>query len=186
MPTQPNNVEIELELTYLARNFPDGMTGVAPQRLVDTYVPEDAARPYVRLRQKGTQYEITKKQPVDEQDLSNQTEQTIPLLKDEFEALCRASRRHVVKDRYTLIAAGRTAEVDVFIGDLEGLVVIDFEFDSLEEKQAFEPPEFCLVDVTQELFIAGGQLAGKTYGDIADELKRLGYTKLTLLANKQA
>ncbi|HTB49275.1 MAG TPA: hypothetical protein VK712_04290 [Verrucomicrobiae bacterium] len=178
MPPKALNIEIELELTYLARKIPGELNGVTPQRLVDTYVPENAAKPYVRLRQKGTQYEITKKQPVDESDFSHQTEQTIPLKKDEFDALCKASRRRVEKDRYMITVEGRTAEVDVFDGELKGLVVIDFEFGSLEEKQAFKPPEFCLVEVTQELFIAGGQLAGKTYDDIAADLARFNYQPL--------
>ena len=36
---------------------------------------------------------------------------------------------------------------------------------SIEEKDAFVAPDFCLVEVTQELFIAGGMLCGKRYAD---------------------
>lgn len=49
---------------------------------------------------------------------------------------------------------GSKAELDVFTGKLAGLVLIDFEFDSLDAKASFTPPDFILADVTQEDFIA--------------------------------
>ncbi len=68
----------------------------------------------------------------------------------------------------------------MFQGDLKGLVVVDFEFDSIEEKDSFEMPDFCLVDVTQEDFIAGEMICGKFYEDIESELNRFDYKKLFL------
>ena len=176
----PNNLEIELELTYLAREIPAEIRNVLPKRLVDMYVPENADRPYIRLRQNGDEYEITKKKPIDENDFSRQTEQTIPLDNEEFTALAISSRRKVEKDRYKVDIDGSIAEVDVFQGLLKGLVLIDFEFESVETKQAFRPPGCCLVDVTQELFIAGGQLAGKAYDDIKTELEKFNYMPLSV------
>ena len=65
-----------------------------------------------------------------------------------------------------------------FGGDLYGLVVVDFEFNNEAERDVFEMPYFCLVDITQEDFIAGGMIAGKTYQDIAPELDRFNYKRL--------
>lgn len=39
-------------------------------------------------------------------------------------------------------------------------------------------PDFCLVDVTQEEFAAGGMLSGKKYQDIQNKLDQFGYKKL--------
>jgi CYTH domain-containing protein len=86
----------------------------------------------------------------------------------------------VQKNRYKVTISGRPAEVDVFTGELNGLVVIDFEFDSPEEKAKFQPPTCCLADVTQEDFIAGGLLAGKSYQDIATDLERYNYKPLSV------
>jgi len=47
-------------------------------------------------------------------------------------------------------------------------------------KDNFQMPDFCLVDVTPEVFIAGGVICGKTYADIEDSLKKFGYSKLFL------
>jgi hypothetical protein len=52
------------------------------------------------------------------------------------------------------------------------------EFESEEGKNSFQMPDFCLVDVTQEKILAGGMLCGKSYGDIEQFLKKLGYRKL--------
>jgi CYTH domain-containing protein len=176
----PDNIEIELELTYLACEIPKELKGATPRKLLDIYIPENADRPFIRLRQKDQRYEITKKRPIDDEDASRQTEQTIPLDQVEFAALSIASQRRVEKDRYEVNIEGHRAEVDIFQGELAGLVLIDFEFETLAGMQAFRPPECCSADVTQERFLAGGQLAGKSYADIEADLKRCNYKRLAL------
>lgn len=168
----------EHELTYLAANIPPEINEVEPVRLLDVYIPDTLNHAKLRLRKKGDNYEITKKTLVDVNDASSQIEQTIVLTQEEFEALAVVSSKRVEKDRYVVQLAGRTAEIDVFLGDLKGLVLIDFEFDTTEEKDAFIAPDVCLADVTQEDFIAGGELAGKSYADITAELSRFAYEKL--------
>ena len=115
---------------------------------------------------------------ITEGDASEQIEQTIPLTKDEFVALSSCSKKRVAKDRYKVKIEGKMAEIDVFIDELKGLVLIDFEFNTIDEKSAFKIPSVALVDVTQEDFIAGGLLAGKTYNDIASELERFNYRRV--------
>lgn len=171
--------DIELENTYLAKELPAEVNGVTPKRLVDVYVPEfDSDHPCLRIRQKGDSYEITKKHPVTDGDASVQFEATIPLDQKEFRTLAASSNRRVVKDRYNVTIHGSPAEVDVFRENLEGLVLIDFEFNNEEERARFVVPDVCLVDVTQEEFIAGGLLAGKSYDDIAERLQEFGYTPI--------
>jgi CYTH domain-containing protein len=179
MSTATEPTEIELELTYLASRLPEEINNVEPKRLVDVYVPEtgvDHAR--LRLRQKGSKYEITKKVPLRDGDASAHTEMTIPLDENEFTSLISISQKRIIKDRYNVEIAGHPAEVDVFREELSGLVLIDFEFSTEEEKMAFKQPSVALCDVTQEDFIAGGLLAGKTYQDIEHELQRFNYTAL--------
>jgi len=171
---------IEQELTYLAASLPAEINGVTPTRLRDIYIPDSPGiHPRLRLRKKDDKYEITKKVPLTEGDASAHTEMTIPLNEGEFLALENTSSKTVEKDRYKVAINGHEAEVDVFVGLHKGLVVIDFEFDSEEAKTAFVAPDVCLADVTQEMFIAGGKLAGKTYADIKDKLDRFKYVALS-------
>ena len=170
---------IELELTFLAKRIPSEIESVTPTRIVDIYIPDTSEHSHLRLRQKGDKYELTKKTPIQDGDASAQLEQTINLSKLEFEAIAVISQKRVVKDRYRVMLGNREAEVDVFRDELQGLVVIDFEFATPAEKARFvAPADVVLADITQEDFIAGGLLAGKSYADIEPELARFKYQRL--------
>lgn len=170
--------EVELERTYLARYIPAQIDGAKSKVIRDVYVPESADHAVLRLRQIGETYEITKKMPIDREDSTKQLEQTIPLIEEEYDALVKVSSKVLVKERFYCTVFGHLAEVDIYMEDLEGLVMIDFEFQSEEEMAAFEPPEFCLVDVSQDVVAAAGKLAGKTYADIEQRLAYYGYQPL--------
>jgi len=178
-PQAVSNSQLELELTYLAREIPKEIANQTGHQLTDVYIPDTTGtHPHLRLRQKGDRYEITKKVPVSEGDASVQRETTIPLSKEEFQAMAPSSTKKVSKIRYEVVIDGYAAEVDVFQNDLHGLVIIDFEFSSQEQKSQFVAPRVCLAEVTQEDFVAGGLLADKTYSDIESELSRYNYRKL--------
>lgn len=170
--------ETELELTYLAKELPSDLATKPSKMLVDIYYPSDDPHPLLRIRQKGDKYEITKKVMASGTDSSHMLEHTIVLSAEEFAALTAAPGKRVAKRRYDFEYQGRKAEIDVFEGELSGLVVVDFEFTDRDDQLSFAMPDFCLADVTQEAFIAGGKLAGKTYADIQPDLDRYGYQQL--------
>lgn len=173
--------EIERELTFLAREIPEEILGVTPTVMFDVYIPEEG-HAELRVRQRGNKYEITKKIPVWDGDRSTKVmkEMTIPLTEREFQALSSSGKRVIRKCRYNVSIDGFPAEVDVFQGELEGLVMIDFEFHNAQERMRFRKPVICLADVTHEVFKAGGVLAGKSYADIVKDLERFGYKPLYL------
>jgi adenylate cyclase len=170
--------EIELERTYLAKYLPEGLKDCPNKEIKDIYIPETEAHPVLRIRQRGDKYEITKKQPVQGTDSSEQYEHTIILTKEEFLTLEKVKGKVVLKIRYYYNHNGIQAEVDVFQDDLTGLVLVDFEFKEVADKNNFAKPDFCLVDVTQDKYFAGGMLCGKKYADIKVHLDTLGYKKI--------
>ena len=170
--------ELELELTYLAKTIPKNLKQFESKKIVDIYFPKNDPNRSIRLRQNGARYELTKKKPINENDFSIQIEETINLTKEEFKEFLVIPGAKVEKTRYKYTYEGKNVEVDIFDKDLKGLVIIDFEFTSEEEKDNFIMPDFCLVEVTQEMFIAGGTLAGKTYKEIESNLNRFNYKKL--------
>lgn len=172
--------EIELETTYLAKFIPDGLNECKFKEIVDIYIPQNEEHSKLRLRKQGDKYQITKKTLLNSNDASIQQEETIILTQEEFESLSSSSNKKIEKKRYYYPYQWKTAEIDVFLWMLAWLVVVDFEFASIEEKNQFQIPNFCHKDVTQEKFIAGGVLAGKSYEDIEDRLKELGYKKLNM------
>ncbi|MDH4330915.1 MAG: CYTH domain-containing protein [Candidatus Moranbacteria bacterium] len=171
---------IELEKTYLAKELPKDLENCRFKEIIDIYIPKNSEHPSLRLRKNGNKFEMTRKEPVTDGDASQQKEHTIPLTEKEFEALNKIEGKRVRKMRHFYDCDGATAEFDVFQDDLEGLVVVDFEFENTKEKDDFEMPDFCLSDVTQENFIAGGMICGKCYSDIESDLEKFDYKKLFL------
>jgi CYTH domain-containing protein len=170
--------ELELELTYLVKSLPDGLAACESEDVLDIYVPKSAVHPTLRIRKSGGKTVITKKEPKDGGDSSEQVENTIPLTAGEYEDLSKIEGKRVRKTRYRYNYNGRIAEIAVFQDGLKGLVLVDFEFKDRKSKQAFKMPEFCLANVTHEMFLAGGMLCGKRYGDIEGELAKFSYRKL--------
>lgn len=172
---------LELERTFLAKELPLNLKSCESKEVIDIYFPEEDEHPKIRLRKNGNKYELTKKEPEQEGDSSRLIEQNIILTKEEFDSLNKQLKgKRVRKIRYYYPYNELTAEIDVFEDDLKGLVLVDFEFKSEEEKNNFEIPEFCLTDITQEEFIAGGLICGKKYEDIKQKLEQHNYKKLFL------
>lgn len=171
-------VQTEIETTYLAASLPNDLASYEHKELIDVYFPAESIHPKLRIRKKGDSYVLTKKTQLQASDASIQSEENVILSKEEFEALRAGHNKEVSKIRYNMAIGSNMAEIDVFTGDLEGLVLVDFEFASVEERDAFVKPDFCGADVTQEDFIAGGMLAGKTLNDITSDLNRLQYVPI--------
>lgn len=173
-------VMMELEFRYLAKRLPGGYKNCKKKEILDIYLPTTSRHPILRVRKDGNRFEITKKSPVNKGDSSVQLEQTIPLTPEEFAAFEKINGKRVRKIRYYYPHDGLTAQIDVFQDDLAGLVLIDFEFKSEDQKNSFEKPDFCLTDVTNEEFIAGGMVCGKKYSDLQAKLDKFEYEKIKL------
>lgn len=169
---------IEREKTYLAKQLPEGLEKCEKKEIYDLYLPKEHPHPKIRIRKNGNKFEITKKKPISGEDASHHHEHTIHLNEAEFNSLKKLPTKDVRKVRYFYPFNGRTAEIDVFQDALKGLVLVDFEFQSKKEMNNFEIPKFCLADVTQEEFIAGGMLCGKSYENIEKELDKFGYKRI--------
>ncbi|MFH1770612.1 MAG: hypothetical protein ABH828_03575 [archaeon] len=171
---------IELERTFLVKEIPNGLKDCKHKEVIDIYIPKDLPHPTIRIRKNGDKFEMTKKEPVQEGDVSKMLEQTIILRENEFNVLMNLDGKKVAKVKYYYNYKGRVCEIDVFQGPLLGLVLVDFEFETEDEKNAFEIPDFCSAEITQEEFIAGGYICGKSYEDIEENLSKYDYKKLIL------
>jgi len=168
---------IEREFTYLAKHIPEDVEDFPHKEIRDFYFSGETENlPVLRIRKTDDKYELVKKTSIQGKDDSEKNEARITLDKTEYEALAKGECEVVEKNRYLYPFKKQTAEIDVFQGALRGLVLVEFEFPSDVEKAQFTPPEYCLADVTPELFIAGGMLAGKKYQQIESQLREFGYT----------
>lgn len=169
----------EIELTYLPKSLPD-LKNADSKEMLDIYIPGSIEHPHLRIRKIEEKYEMTKKSPIKEGDSSHHLELTIPLTTEEYEELSTLPGKRVAKTRYYFQENSINYEIDIFKEELTGLVLVDIEFNSLEEKSNFIAPDWLLVEITQENFIAGGMLCGKKYTDISTQLEQLGYKPLDI------
>lgn len=165
----------EIELTFLPNFLPKEIFKSSSKEILDIYFPTNSKHPVLRLRKSGEKFEMTKKEPVKDSDASVQTENTIPLTKEEYLEFANLKGKRVEKIRYYYKENGQDFEVDIFGGELKGLVLIDVEFSSVEGKDKFKKLDWFGSDVTNENFIAGGMLCGKKYEDIKNELIKFDY-----------
>lgn len=171
---------IERERTYLAKYLPEELEKFPHKEMFDLYIPKKSEHAKLRIRKSGDSYVITKKNPVNEDNPSIQIEQNIKITKDEFEALSKSDANVVHKLRFKYPHQNYIAEVDVFLDKLEGLILIDFEFENNKQLEDFKIPDFCLVEVTNEHVLAGGVLCQNTFETISSKLKEHKYKKLCL------
>jgi CYTH domain-containing protein len=172
-------VEDEFERTFLAKHIPSGIGNCNYVELEDNYIPKESDHPVLRIRKKGDKTVITKKYKKKEGDASVMIEETIPLAPEEYSFINQLDGKKFLKKRYSYeYEEGKFCEIDIYQDKLKGLVVIDFEFNSIEEKDNFKVPDFCLIEVTNEEFLAGGMLCGKSYEDLKENLENFNYKKI--------
>jgi CYTH domain-containing protein len=170
--------EIELEKTYLAKYLPDDLKSYKYEEMEDLYLPKGSAHARLRIRKKGNIFCITKKEPVVGQNSSVHTENTILLNDKEYKAFDNLNGDRINKKRFNYSYQGQNCEIDVFTGKLSGLVLVDFEFSDVKDLINFKMPDFCLVDVTEEEFIAGGVLCKSSIKTLKNNLIKFNYKRL--------
>ncbi|MFZ4649040.1 MAG: hypothetical protein ACOYMB_05455 [Patescibacteria group bacterium] len=170
--------EFEIEKTYLAKYLPADLRDHKYLELLDIYLPENSPHPKLRIRKSGDSYTITKKSPVSTETCSIQNEDSIKITAEEFNALLNVSARKIHKIRYLYPYQEYIAEFDVFLDQLAGLVLIDFEFASQESLEQFKMPDFCLADVTETKDIAGGVLSGHDLQSLKNIFNKFSYQEI--------
>lgn len=102
-----------------------------------------------------------------------QTTSRILLSASEHKLLDDIEGDRLRKVRYYHHYLGRVFSVDVFEGELEGLVLCETEADSLEDLMSAEPPAYAKREVTEDAFFTGGNLCKTTRTELLRKLSRL-------------
>ena len=70
-----------------------------------------------------------------------------------------AGARHLEKTRHRVDLDGLTAELDLYAGALAGLAVVEVEFASRQEAEAFDPPDWFGAELTGQAAWSNAALA---------------------------
>ncbi|HQU83909.1 MAG TPA: hypothetical protein PKY59_12315 [Pyrinomonadaceae bacterium] len=77
------------------------------------------------------------------------------------------------KNRYFLEVNRKNMEVDVFLGELDGLILAKVVFEDEKEFEEFEIPPFAVAETTENPFFYGENLVKNHFSDIQNELNRM-------------
>ena len=99
-----------------------------------------------------------------------QTISRILLSPKEYELFDGLEGNRLRKIRHYHHYRGRVFSVDVFEGELDGLILCETEAEGLEELMLAEPPEYAKYEVTEDAFFNGGNLSQTTRAELLSKL----------------
>ena len=167
---------IERERRYLLPDLPEGLSRADHHlQITDNYINGTRLR-IRKVRDPRTNkwvVKFTQKSAPDPQDFSRTVITNIYLNAREAETLAVFEANEIRKNRYSFEFAGRKFSIDMFIGDLFGLVLAEVSFETDEELEAFPSPPFALAEVTNNDMFTGGRLAYLKFADLRAEIGHL-------------
>lgn len=170
--------QVERERRYLLRDLPEGVTRADPHlQITDNYMTGSRLR-LRKVREPRTNkwtVKFTQKFTPDPENFSRTIITNTYLNALEAEVLSTVfNSNEIRKNRYPFEFEGRKFSVDMFLGDLFGLVLAEVSFETDEELDQFPKPPFALADVTNEELFTGGRLCEMTFSEVRTEIANRG------------
>ena len=168
---------IERERRYLLQDLPEGLTRADPHvQITDNYLTGTRLR-LRKVRDPKTNkwtVKLTQKFAPNPADFSRTVITNTYLNAAEYQVLSVFEANEIRKNRYPFEWEGRKFTIDMFLGNLFGLVLAEVSFESEAELARFPQPPFAIAEVTNNEIFTGGELCDLTFEDIRDEIRRSG------------
>lgn len=181
VPAESKYARVERERRYLLQDLPEGMNRASPHlQITDNYITGTRLR-IRKMRDPQTNkwtVKFTQKFAPDTEDFSRTIITNIYLNALEAETLAVFEANEIRKNRYPFEFEGRKFSVDMFLGDLFGLVLAEVSFETDEELDNFPKPPFAIADVTSSELFTGGKLCELAFTDIREEIAKSGMARL--------
>jgi CYTH domain-containing protein len=172
-----NYARMERERRYLLQDLPEGMSRADHHlQITDNYITGTRLR-LRKVRDPRTNkwtVKFTQKYAPDPPDFSRTLITNTYLNHEEAEVLSVFEANEIRKNRYYFDWEGHRFSVDMFLGDLFGLVLAEVSFESDDELENFKMPPFAVAEVTYHELFTGGSLCHATFEDIRNEIRRSG------------
>jgi CYTH domain-containing protein len=136
---------MEIERKYLLKEIPANLSDYPCRQIEQAYL---STNPVLRIRRLDEDYILTYKSS----GLLARQEVELPLTKESYaHLLSKADGTIISKSRYVIpLNDTLKIELDLFHDSLEGFIMAEVEFPSLEEANSFVPPAWFLKDVTMD------------------------------------
>jgi CYTH domain-containing protein len=179
---------VERERRYLLQDLPEGMSRADPHvQITDNYITGTRLR-IRKVRDPKTNkwtVKFTQKFAPIPTDFSRTLITNIYLNALEAETLSVFEANEIRKNRYPFQWEGYDFSIDMFLGDLFGLVLAEVSFETNDELDSFPKPPFAIADVTNNEVFTGGSLCHLTFEDIRNEVMKSGLIKPSAAKNGQ-
>jgi CYTH domain-containing protein len=142
----------EIERKFKVETLPEHLLGPG-SAIRQGYLSVAAVE--VRLRAQSNGHELT----VKSLGGLRRVEVTLPLTPKEFDELWPLVTTFMEKTRHRAELDDGVAELDVYGGRLEGLMVVEVEFDSEEQARSFTPPDWFGAEITDDSRFRNAALA---------------------------
>ncbi len=183
------NYKTEMRRVFLLADLPAPLTRASEHlQIFDNYIPKTRLRlRYVRAPQTKEWTRVLEQRfLVDDNDLRIWKTLEMPLNDEEYQTFERFEGAEIRKNRYFFNSNKKDFEIDVFIGNLWGLHLAKVYFETIEELEKFEPPNFALAEVTDNRFFTGGNLIEKNFADVQAEFNQLRINNYELRIKESA
>lgn len=136
---------MEIERKFIPLNLPEDLNQFEHHKIEQAYLN---TAPVIRIRKQDEEYYLTYKGG----GMMAREEYNLPLNKSGYYHLLeKADGNIITKTRFLIpLDNGLTAELDIFEGKFAGMLLVEVEFDSIEEANSFVPPEWFGEDVTND------------------------------------
>ena len=164
---------VERERRYLLQDLPEGLTRADPHlQITDNYITGTRLRLRKVREPRSNKWTVkfTQKFAPNPEDLSRTIITNTYLNALEAETLSVFNSNEIRKNRYYFEFEGRRLSIDMFLGDLFGLVLAEVGFDTDEDLDSFLKPTFALADVTDDPVFAGGRLCELTFAQVRQHI----------------
>ena len=171
---------VERERRYLLNDLPEGLNRADSHlQITDNYITGTRLRIRKVRNPKTNKWMVkfTQKFAPEPENLSRTIITNIYLTALEAETLAVFEANEIRKNRYYFDFEGRRFSIDLFLGDLLGLVLAETSFETDDEMTKFSKPPFVIADVTDNEIFTGGRLCELTFEDIRKEAQRSGWVK---------
>ena len=177
VPAASKYARMERERRYLLQDLPEGLTRASPHvQITDNYLTGTRLR-LRKVRDPLTNkwiVKLTQKFAPNPEDLSRTIITNIYLNALEVETLGISDANEIRKNRYPFVFEGRPFSVDMFLGDLFGLVLAEVSFETDEELDNYPQPPFAIAEVTNNELFTGGALCEISFADIREAIRLNG------------
>lgn len=173
--------DIELRRVFLLENLPEPLTRASRHlQIFDNYIEN------TRLRLRSIRSPETKdwtwilEQRFLLEDLSQWAiseiflDETEHAVFEQFEGREiqkneKVQTNEIRKNRYFYETGEQQFAIDLFLGELWGLILAQIVFQTAEAMRELETPSFAALEITGNEFFTGKNLVGKTFADVQNE-----------------